>query len=185
MEKTGNNEQVKGNSCGPDVCRCQCLIGGACNRPVCTGAYKLERVCPEDGGVCDFCDGVLEEQCEDAREPLPPCPFCGSHDVDVENPDPHAADWWVRCDTCGAATDIFRTEDEAEAAWRRREMKPEQKEESPLKRAAVLSMELCDLLDALPQDQFLKAMNVLKARLQLSSLKASTQLVTGKAVDHG
>ena len=85
MEKTGNNEQVKGNSCGPDVCRCQCLIGGACNRPVCTGAYKLERVCPEDGGVCDFCDGVLEEQCEDAREPLPPCPFCGSKNLSVED----------------------------------------------------------------------------------------------------
>ncbi len=57
-----------------------------------------------------------------------------------------------------------------------------QEEPAPVKRAAILSLELCDMLDALPKDQFMKATNVLKARLQLSALKASTELITGKAV---
>lgn len=178
----------------PDVCRCQCLIGGACARPVCTGAYKLERICPEDKGVCDRCAGAKFEPCQDAKQPLPTCPFCGSHDVEIEMPFSPGGDWWGRCQNCGAATGIFNTEAEAEAAWRRREAKPEEVSRggaegaetgTPLKRAAILSMELCDLLDALPKDDFMKAVNVLKTRLQLSALKAQTEEITGKAVAHG
>ena len=110
----------------PDVsrCQCQCLIGDACERKICTGAYKLERLCPNDAVVCDRCSGVNDKPCADAKEPLPPCPFCGSHEVDSAMP--MGSDWWVQCAACGAGSAIFNTEAEAEAAWRRREAKPEE-----------------------------------------------------------
>lgn len=128
----------------PDVCRCQCLKGGACGRPVCTGAYKLERICPVDKTPCNkwTCEHAqMRGGCDlETSEPLPPCPFCGSHGVKVENPDPEIGAWWGRCGACGVATDLLNTEAEAEAAWRRRGAKPEaDREGGPYRPSGSLS----------------------------------------------
>jgi hypothetical protein len=43
MKKVEKNEQAGAEWNGPDVCRCQCLAGGACERKICTGACELMR----------------------------------------------------------------------------------------------------------------------------------------------
>lgn len=55
--------------------------------------------------------------------------------------------------------------------------------DTPLKRAAVLAMEFCAALDALSAEEACKAVEVMKARLAVSILKAVER--QGKAVANG
>ena len=47
------------------------------------------------------------------HNPLKPCPFCGS--TDVEND--HTGPWWVTCQTCGCDGPTAPTEAESAEAW--------------------------------------------------------------------
>lgn len=54
-------------------------------------------------------------------------------------------------------------------------------EETPTARAAIAAMDLCNMIDALPDEEAVKVVEVLKCRMAVSMLKASNR----KAVSHG
>jgi Lar family restriction alleviation protein len=53
------------------------------------------------------------------KEPLLPCPFCGSYNVEMKGQ--HAPEWWVRCKDCNAASATRPMRQQAAQNWNRRE----------------------------------------------------------------
>ena len=51
-------------------------------------------------------------------EELKPCPFCGSKDVFIDNPDSHC--FYVACANCGVNGTTTNTKARAIEAWNRR-----------------------------------------------------------------
>lgn len=67
-------------------------------------------------------DGSCERQLkmwlnEEYKEPLKPCPFCGSENIEKRG---HDINYYIECAGCRATTSICTSRDESIRAWNRR-----------------------------------------------------------------
>lgn len=189
MEKTGNNEQVKGNSCGPDVCRCQCLIGGECHRPVCTGACTLpgnaEKGKPTQvylrwsgtrkgepftsfqtgPWVVTVCGNVIDvtemDMVELERQHDDLARYNHADGLKLQMAEVQSGS--VLGEWRPVLPAVAGKADEGSAA-------SGQAVDTPLKRAAVAAMDLFDMIDALSDEDAVKAIEVVKQRAKVSML---------------
>jgi Lar family restriction alleviation protein len=70
--------------------------------------------------IVSYISDQLERVIRNEREPLKPCPFCGSNNVRVDTFQPYEAICWVECGRCGTSGSRAYTIDEAIKAWNRR-----------------------------------------------------------------
>lgn len=81
-----------------------------------TGTYTVEELTNILPQIAD----VIEELCkENTGNKLRPCPFCGSHRIQI-NRIYYTNEAYLRCKDCGIEQSLYDSLDEAIEAWNRR-----------------------------------------------------------------